>query len=274
MQTKRSVLTIVSISLFFGALSFPINGFSTIAYATTVEDEEEDDGLGDTGGGIQEAENDMQLEESAGEIEYTTFFRAEDCNYTATGKNPYFILEPNFQLALVGQASGEAAQLTITVLNETRQVNGTETRVVEERETIGDELVEVSRNFFSLCQETNSIFYFGEEVDEYENGNIISHEGAWLAGEDGNKPGVIMPGTLLLGARYYQEIAPDIALDRAEIIGMHELIQTPSGDYSDTLITRETNPLEPDVAELKYYAAGIGLIQEENLRLEHYGFIG
>ncbi|HJU33910.1 MAG TPA: hypothetical protein VJ695_02185 [Nitrososphaera sp.] len=95
-----------------------------------------------------------------------------------------------------------------------------------------------------------------------------------MAGEDGNKPGVIMPGTLLLGARYYQEIAPDIALDRAEIIGMHELIQTPSGDYSDTLITRETNPLEPDVAELKYYAAGIGLIQEENLRLEHYGFIG
>ncbi|HJU33909.1 MAG TPA: hypothetical protein VJ695_02180 [Nitrososphaera sp.] len=139
-------MTIVSITLFFGAWIFPINGFSTIAYATTVEDEEEDDGPGDTGGDIQEEENDTQLGESAGEIEYTTFFRAEDCNYTSTGRNPYFILEPNFQLVLLGQEGGEAAQLTITVLNETRQVNGTETRVVEERETIGSELVEVSRN--------------------------------------------------------------------------------------------------------------------------------
>ena len=92
-------------------------------------------------------------------------------------------------------------------------------------------------------------------------------------GEDANTAGVIMPRTILLGARYYQEIAPNVALDIAEIIDTGEVIQTPSGDFSDTLITRETNPLEPDVAELKYYAAGIGLIQEEDLMLQHYGFI-
>ena len=63
------------------------------------------------------------------------------------------------------------------------------------------------------------------------------------------------------------------ALDRAEIIDTGEVIQTPSGDFSDILITRETTPLEPDVAELKYYAAGIGLIQEEDLMLQRYGFI-
>ena len=174
---------------------------------------------------------------------------------------------------LAGGDASEAAEVTITVLNETRQVNGTETRVVEERESIGGELVEISRNFFAICEETNSVFYFGEEVDDYESGNIISHEGAWLAGEDANRAGVIMPGTILLGARYYQEIAPNVALDRAEIIDIGEVIQTPSGDFTYTLITRETTPLEPDVAELKYYAVGIGLIQEEDLMLEHYGFI-
>jgi hypothetical protein len=144
---------------------------------------------------------------------------------------------------------------------------------LEERETIDGELVEISRNFFAICEETNSVFYFGEEVDDYQNGNIISHEGAWLAGQDANRAGVIMPGTILLGARYYQEIAPSVALDRAEIMDMGEVIQTPAGDFMDTLITRETNPFEPNVAELKYYAAGIGLIQEEDLKLEQYGFI-
>ncbi len=245
---------------------------STEASSSTVEDEEDDD-RSETVGDTLEAENDTEQGETEGENEYTASFRAEDCTFSSTGRNPFFILEPNYQLVLAGGDATEAAEVIITVLNETRQVNGTETRVIEERESIDGELVEISRNFFAICEETNSVFYFGEEVDDYDNGNIISHEGAWLAGVDANRAGVIMPGTILLGARYYQEIAPNVALDRAEIIDTGEVIQTPSGDFSDTLITRETNPLEANVAELKYYAAGIGLIQEEDLMLQRYGFI-
>ena len=305
MQTKKNLLAFVAIAVLVGAVAYPTTSdligqiydakkrvdssstktetkdlkdkslmkwISTEASPTTVDNEEDDD-LGETGGDTLEAGNDTEQGESERETEYTTSLRAEDCTFSSTGRNPFFILEPNYQLVLAGGDASEAAEVTITVLNETRQVNGTETRVVEERESIGGELVEISRNFFAICEETNSVFYFGEEVDDYESGNIISHEGAWLAGEDANRAGVIMPGTILLGARYYQEIAPNVALDRAEIIDIGEVIQTPSGDFTYTLITRETTPLEPDVAELKYYAVGIGLIQEEDLMLEHYGFI-
>jgi hypothetical protein len=305
MQTKKNLLAFVAIAVLVGAVSYPTTSdvigqiydakkrvdsssantetkdlrdkslmqwVSTEASPTTVDDEEDDD-LRETGGEFLEAGNDTEQGESERETEYTTSFRAEDCTFSSTGRNPFFILEPNYQLVLAGGDASEAAEVKITVLNETRQVNGTETRVVEERESIGGELVEISRNFFAICDETNSVFYFGEEVDDYESGNIVSHEGAWLAGEDANRAGVVMPGNILLGARYYQEIAPNVALDRAEIIDMGEVIQTPSGDFTDTLITRETTPLEPDVAELKYYAVGIGLIQEEDLMLEQYGFI-
>lgn len=270
---KKNLLAFVVIAALIGAIAFANTWFSIEAIATTVDEEGENDDLRETSGDILEAGNDTEQAESEGENEYTSSFRAEDCTFTSTGRNPFFILEPNYQLVLSGGDAGDVAQVMITVLNETRDVNGTETRVVEERETLGGELAEISRNFFAICEETNSVFYFGEEVDDYENGILIAHEGAWLAGEGANKAGVIMPGTILLGARYYQEIAPDIALDRAEIIDMGEVIQTPSGDFTDTLITQETNPLEPDVAELKYYAAGIGLIQEEDLKLERYGFV-
>jgi len=309
MQTRKTLLAFATIAVLLGAAGYSttsdvfgqISKAKKIAYisstntdtedhndkslmqwvstqespTTTVEeeDEEEDDGLRETGGETLQEGNDTEQGDTDGENEYTESFRAEDCTFSSTGRNPFFILEPNYQLVLAGGEGGEAAQVTITVLNETREVNGTETRVVEERETIGGELVEISRNFFAICEETNSVFYFGEEVDDYEDGNIISHEGAWLAGEDANRAGVIMPGTILMGARYYQEIAPNVAVDRAEIVGMGEVVQTPAGEFSDTLITRETNPLEPDVAELKYYAAGIGLIQEEDLMLQQYGFI-
>ncbi len=69
-------------------------------------------------------------------------------------------------------------------------------------------------------------------------------------------------------------LAPNVALNKAEIVDMGKLIQTPFGAFKDTLIIiQETTPLEPDATELKYYAAGIVLIQEEDLKLERYGFI-
>ncbi len=235
------------------------------------EDAEDQDEPGED---ILETEDDdsesIQGEEE--EIEYTSSFRTEDCTFSATGSNPYFILEPNYRQVLVANESDAGAELTITVLNETREVNGTETRVVEERETENGELVEISRNFFAICDETNSVFYFGEEVDDYDNGAIVGHGGAWLAGEGDNKAGLIMSGTVLLGAKYYQEIAPNIAVDRAEVIETDGELVVPAGSFDDVLVVAESNPLEPGVEELKYYAPGVGLLQDEDLKLVEYGF--
>ena len=77
------------------------------------------------------------------------------------GRNPYFILEPGYVMVL----RGGNEELTITVLNETKMVDGVETRVIEERETKGGILVEVSRNYFAIHKRTNDVFYFGEDVD-------------------------------------------------------------------------------------------------------------
>jgi hypothetical protein len=237
-----------------------------------IEDAEDQDEPGED---ILETEDDSESAEEEGEeeIEYTSSFRTEDCTFSPTGSNPYFILEPNYRQVLVGNESEAAVEQAITVLNETREVNGTETRVVEERETEDGELLEISQNFFAICDETNSVFYFGEEVDVYENGVIVDHEGAWLAGEDNNKAGLIMPGTVLLGAKYYQEIAPDIAVDRAEIIETDGELVVPAGSFDDVLVIAESNPLEPGVEELKYYAPGVGILQDEDLKLVEHGFI-
>jgi hypothetical protein len=237
-----------------------------------IEDAEDQDEPGED---ILETEDDSESAEEEGEeeVEYTSSFRTEDCTFSAAGSNPYFILEPNYRQVLVGNESGAEVEQTITVLNETREVNGTQTRVVEERETEDGELLEISRNFFAICDETNSVFYFGEEVDDYENGAIVGHEGAWLAGEDNNKAGLVMPGTVLLGAKYYQEIAPDIAVDRAEIIETDGELLVPAGSFDDVLVIVESNPLEPGVEELKYYAPGVGILQDEDLKLVEYGFI-
>jgi hypothetical protein len=198
---------------------------------------------------------------------WTTQFGVEKGELSSTGRNPYFILEPGYQLVL--EEGNE--RLAVTVLNETKTVDGVETRVVEERETKDGKPVEVSRNYFAISKRTNSVFYFGEDVDDYKDGKVVAHGGAWHSGEKGAKFGLLMPGQVLLKGRYYQEIAPQVAMDRAEIVSLTEAIKTPAGDFKNCLQTEETTPLEPGVKEYKLYVAGIGLVQDGNLKLIKYG---
>ena len=140
-----------------------------------------------------------------------TSFDLKDCDFTSTGENSYFILKPGHQVILEGEEDGEKLQLIMTVLDETKVVDGVETRVVEEKESEGGDLVEVSWNYFAICKPTNDVFYFGEDVDIYEDSKIVSHEGAWVAGQNGAKAGMIMPGRVEVGLKYYQEISPGVA---------------------------------------------------------------
>lgn len=142
-----------------------------------------------------------------------------------TGRNRYFVLEPGFQIIL----EGKKEKVSITVLDETAEIAGVITRVVEEREWKNGELVEVSRNFFAICTETKDVFYFGEDVDIYKNGTVVEHSGAWRADKGNAKPGMIMPGRPSVGLKYYQEIAPGVAMDRAEIVSLTETLKTPAG---------------------------------------------
>ena len=197
---------------------------------------------------------------------WTTEFSVQPEEWASSGRNPYFSLEPGD----VSTFEGDGERLVITVLAETCVVDGVETRVVEEREWEDGALKEVSRNFYALSKRTNSVYYFGEEVDIYRDGTIVNHQGAWLSGQDGAKFGLMMPGEPLIGARHYQEIAPGKALDRAEIVSVSETVKTPAGEFNHCLKVEETTPLEPGAKEYKYYAAGVGLLRDGALKLvEH-----
>jgi len=200
-------------------------------------------------------------------------FSEEPQNFSSSGSNAYFILDPGFQLVLEGKEDNEIVLLIITVLDETKMIGNIETRIVEERESKNGQLVEVSRNFFAISKKTNNVYYFGEDVDIYSDGKIVSHGGAWIDGKDGAKYGLIMPGKILLGSRYYQEIAPNVAMDRAEIISVTESMKTPAGTFKNCLKTQEGSGLNPKEKEYKYYAPKIGLIKEGNLKLTKYGNI-
>ena len=199
-------------------------------------------------------------------------FPVDATDLATSGENPYFILKPGYQLSLATKGV-KPDTLVVTVLDETKTVGGIEARIVEERETGGGELVEVSRNYFAINPKTSDVYYLGEDVDTYKKGKIANHEGSWHHGERGATLGLMMPGKPVAGAKFYQEQAKGVAMDRAEIVSLTEKLTTMAGAFSNCLKSKETSPLEPLAREYKLYAPGVGLIKDGDFELVSHAFI-
>ena len=212
-------------------------------------------------------------------VEFTETFPLANCNFLTSGTNPYFKLienrvlhYDNLQCFNDGECD-EFEELRITVLPEFQMVSfeydgniiNVTTRVVEEFETADGEFVELSRNFFAECEDTQDVYYFGEDVELADG----SHPGEWRAGVDGALPGLIFPGgAFLLGARYFQEIAPNAdALDRAEHVEMGQEITVPAGTFENCVKIEETTPVDKHELSEKNYCYDVGLVTDGDLEL-------
>lgn len=190
--------------------------------------------------------------------DWQSSFAVDKKNLGVSGTNPYFLLQPGHRLHY---AHGKAT-LTTTVLAETKIVDGVTTRVVEERETKNGQLVELAHDYYAIDSKTGDLYYFGEDVDTYKGGKVAAHEGAWLSGVKGARFGLMMPGEIKVGRKFYQELAPGIGMDRAELISVGEKITTPAGTFENCVHFKETSPLEKGMAGHKWYAPGVGVVKE------------
>lgn len=212
-------------------------------------------------------------------VAFTEQFPLSDCaalaDSTASGaSNRYFPLEVGRVWELSNQRCvddgdcDELEEVRVSVLNETALVDGVTTRVVEEREWVDGALEEVSRNFFVECVGTQDVYYFGEDVVDGQ-GNPLPD--GWRAGVNGAQPGIIFPGgAFLLGARYFQEIAPGVAMDRAENTEMGLTRTVPAGTFHDCVLVVDTNALSDPKGkqgDSKIYCPGTGMIMDEELEL-------
>jgi hypothetical protein len=200
--------------------------------------------------------------------------------FSTTINNTYFPLPLGRQWVLTGHEQGEPIGLKVTVTNHTETLHfggGTNvtTRVVEEAEWLDEDgdaikdadedFLEVSLNYFAQAQDDGTVCYFGEEVDIYEGGLIVSHEGSWRADDPGNAPGIFMPGNPQPSMTFQQEFAPGVAEDEATILGFNK-IRTPYATFETALKVRDFNPLDGSRGT-KYYVADLGIVRDGPLDL-------
>lgn len=189
--------------------------------------------------------------------------------FSLTIDNEFFPLAVGDQLILEGDDEGVMVRVEIDVLDEIKDIDGVETRVVTEHEYEDDGLIEISWNWFAQAAD-GTVCYFGEEVDIYEDGEVVSHDGAWEAGVNGAQAGIMMPGDPQIGDAGYQEFYEGNAQDMFEITGFGAEITVPAGTFDDTLSVTDYNPLEGCESDDKVYVAGIGLSVDGAVELISY----
>jgi hypothetical protein len=178
----------------------------------------------------------------------------DPANFVDTVDNPYFPLPAGSRWVYEGTSDGEAERVEVVVTGERRMILGISATVVRDTVSIDGEVVEDTYDWFAQDVEGN-VWYLGEASQDIENGAVVSTAGSWEAGVDGAYPGIVMKANPRVGDAYRQEYYRGEAEDLAEVINVE----------ADRIVTKEWNPLEPEVVEEKTYERGVGMVGEEKV---------
>jgi len=188
----------------------------------------------------------------------------DPANFVDKIDNPYFPLTPGTVFIYEGQTEGGLVHTEFFVTHKTKQILGVTTVEVHDTVTTNGELTEDTLDWFAQDKEGN-VWYFGENTMELIGGRPSTLEGTFTGGVDGAKPGIIMEAHPTIGDFYRQEFDLGNAEDFADVKSLSDTVTVSAGTFTRCLRTRETTPLEPDLKEAKWYAAGVGNVLTKDL---------
>ena len=179
--------------------------------------------------------------------------------------NPYLPLANLKQDILEGMEGGNNFRVERTAKPDLHKMFKIGDRMVdtlafEDRAYENGKLIEVAMDYFAQ-DDNGTVYYLGEDVDEYENGKIVGHDGAWMFGKDTPAPGVMFPSQPKLNEKWRAEDVSNEISEIDEIVSLSEKVTTPAGTFENCVKVKEY--LADGTIEFKYYAKGIGVVREQ-----------
>lgn len=172
--------------------------------------------------------------------------------------NPLFPISDLDQVIQLGEDQGEPLRVEVTLLPKTRTIKwkGQQVEVLVSQfiAYLDGRVLEVAVDYFAQADD-GSVWYFGEKVDNYENGVIANHDGSWLAGKDG-RPGMIMPANPKVGDVYRPENIPGLVFEEVTVKAVNQVVDGPQGHIEGAIRVEEL--LMDGTTEHKMFAPGYG----------------
>jgi hypothetical protein len=145
--------------------------------------------------------------------------------------NPRFPVGALTQVLQLGHEGGKPLRVEVTRLPQARTFEWDGRRIG----TVASQFVayldgriqEVAIDYFAQADD-DSVWYFGENVANYEDGTVADHDGSWLAGRDG-PPGMIMPADPQVGDVYRSENIPGLVFEQDTVRSTTASVDGPRG---------------------------------------------
>ena len=189
----------------------------------------------------------------------------DPADFSTNVDNKYFPLKPGTTFVYEGTVTENNKDISerdeMAVTHQTKQIMGVACVEVNDKVWEEGKLIEQTYDWYAQDKKGN-VWYLGEDSKEYENGKVTSTKGSWKAGVDGAKPGIIMQAHPNVGQTYRQEYYKGEAEDMAKVLSLEGSAKVPYSFFDHVLVTKDWNPLEPNLLERKYYADGVGNVME------------
>jgi hypothetical protein len=172
--------------------------------------------------------------------------------------NPLFPIGRLASAVLLGTVDGLAFRSETTLLQEPGTVmwDGQPVQVLVSQYTayLDGRITEVAIDRYAQADD-GSVWYFGEDVYDYEDGTVFVTEGTWLAGRDG-PPAMIMPAHPAVGDVFRTENIPGVVFEEVRVIAVDQTVDGPYGKVSGAMIGEELH-LDGSTSQ-KVFAPGYG----------------
>jgi hypothetical protein len=203
--------------------------------------------------------------------------KIDPARFTTHITNRYWPLKPGAVWTYDGTKDGAPEHVVVTVARTTKTIMGVRCVVVNDVVTANSTLEENTTDWYAQDASGN-LWYFGEDSKDYKNGVVVSTQGTWEAGVDGAQPGIVVQGKPKPGPTYRQEYRPGVAEDMARVLRTNAVERVPAGSFRHVVETYDTDPLNPDKIERKFYAPGVGPVHvvrtgsahQEEIKLVNY----
>jgi hypothetical protein len=173
--------------------------------------------------------------------------------------NPLFPISKLQSAILNGRVSSEAFRVETTLLPDTRIIEWSagqcvKTLVSQYVAYLGGRIEEVALDFYAQADD-GSVWYFGEDVYNYEHGVIADTSGTWLAGKEG-PAAMIMPAAPRAGDVNRPENIPGLVFEEVAVKKVGKTVAGPRGPVQGAMVGRELH--DDGSFSHKTFATGYG----------------
>lgn len=173
--------------------------------------------------------------------------------------NPLFPVSDLHSVLMLGHVDGLGFRTEVTLLPWTQIIewDGQQVEALASQYVayLDGRIEEIAIDYYAQADD-GAVWYLGEDVTDYVDGEVVSTDGTWRVGRAGAPAAMIMPGNPQVGDVFRPENIPGFVFEEVEVIRVDATFDGPHGPVSGAIVVSELH--QDGTYSDKLFAPGYG----------------